>query len=244
MEVASPVLAAAQPARAEVISSVSGRTVRDVGVFNDTHPALAVPVSSIEDVARELRAAGEAGRRVTVVGSLRNIGTTMAAITLARSLAKETKVVLVDLALGAPNLSVISSEPDAPGIADVVRGTASFGQIITRDKLSSVHLVAAGRTSEDAAAILASQRLATVIEALARTYGHVVIDAGAVPEIAVERFARLGPKAVLVAGEVEEPATVAARDRLLEAGFSDITVLVGRSHEPKADRPRAEPAVA
>ncbi len=220
--------------RGEVISSVSGRTLRDVGVFNDTSPALAVPVSSIEAVARSLRRAGEAGRRVTVVGALRNIGTTMAAITLARSLAKDSKVVLVDLALGAPNLSAISSEPDAPGIADVVRGTASVGQIITRDRLSSVHLIAAGRGAEDAAAILASQRLATTIEALARTYAHVVIDAGAVPEIAAERFAHLTARAVLVAGDVEDPATHMARDRLLGAGFSDVTVLIGAPRGPQS----------
>jgi succinoglycan biosynthesis transport protein ExoP len=143
-------------------------------------------------------------------------------------------VVLVDLTLGTPEVSVISSEPAAPGIADVVRGTASFGQIITRDKLSSLHLVGAGRTADDAAAILASQRLATTIEALARTYDHVVLDAGAVPEIMADRFARLAPKAVLVAAGPDHAATKAARERLMGAGFADITVLVPPQNGPQA----------
>ena len=51
---------------------------------------------------------------------------------------------LVDLAFGAPNLSTIASDPAAPGIAELVRGAASFGQIITRDRHSRVHLIMAG----------------------------------------------------------------------------------------------------
>ena len=123
---------------------------------------------------------------------MRNVGTTFAAITLARALAKDGNVVLVDLAFGAPNLSVISTDPNAPGIAELVRGTASFGDIITRDQYSRVHLVATGNVGNDAAALAASPMLATVIEALVRSYDHVVIDAGAASEVAVERFAPLG----------------------------------------------------
>ena len=78
-----------------------------------------------------------------MVGAVRNVGTTLTAIALARTLAREGRVVLIDLALGAPNLAVISNDPSAPGIADLVRGAASFSQIITRDRFSRVHLVAA-----------------------------------------------------------------------------------------------------
>jgi uncharacterized protein involved in exopolysaccharide biosynthesis/Mrp family chromosome partitioning ATPase len=189
--------------------------------------AMALPVSSVEQIARNLRQAGDAGRRVTVVGSLRNVGTTYAAITLARVLAKDGNVVLVDLAFGAPNLSVISTDPKAPGIAELVRGTASFGDIITRDQNSAVHLVATGNVGNDAAALAASPMLATVIEALVRSYDHVVIDVGSAADIAVERFAALAPRAVLVAADPANPATRAARERLMLAGFADVTLLAG-----------------
>ena len=49
---------------------------------------------------------------------------------------RTANVVLVDLAFGAPNLSVISTDPNAPGIAELMRGQASFGDIITRDQYS------------------------------------------------------------------------------------------------------------
>ncbi|MEP7030520.1 MAG: exopolysaccharide transport family protein, partial [Pseudolabrys sp.] len=106
--------------------------------------AMPLGVNTLDQIARSLRQAGDAGRRVTVVGTARNAGTTYAAISLARALASEANVVLVDFAFGAPNLSVISTDPNAPGIAELVRGTASFGDIITRDQYSNVHLVATG----------------------------------------------------------------------------------------------------
>ena len=96
----------------------------------------------VGNLAQALRRIGEAGRRITVVGAARNVGTTYTALGLSRALAPQgARVVLVDLALESPNFSIISTDPDAPGIAELVRGNASFGNIITRDKFSRVHLV-------------------------------------------------------------------------------------------------------
>ena len=158
---------------------------------------------------------------------MRNVGTTYAAIMLARALAQDANVVLVDLAFGAPNLSVISTDPNASGIAELVRGAASFGDIITRDQYSNVHLVAAGNVGNDAATLAASPMLATVIEALVRSYDHVVLDVGSAADVAVERFAPLAARAVLVAADPAHPATRVARERLMLAGFADVTLLAG-----------------
>jgi Mrp family chromosome partitioning ATPase len=192
-----------------------------------THPALGVPLRAIDEVARSLRAAGDGGRRLAVFGVSRNVGTTLSAVTLARALARDAKVVLIDLAVGAPNIAAISADPNAPGVAEVVRGMASFGDVITRDKLSRVHLVGAGRVGSDGPAIVASQRLAMMVEALARSYDHVIIDSGATFEAPVERLYRLAPRAILVATDELSPATRAARDRLAAAGYGEIAVLDG-----------------
>jgi uncharacterized protein involved in exopolysaccharide biosynthesis/Mrp family chromosome partitioning ATPase len=192
------------------------------------HPAMPpMAASSVDQIAAHLRQVGDAGRRVTVVGTSRNVGTTFTAITLARTLAKTSNVVLVDLAFGAPNLSVISTDPNAPGIAELVRGTASFGDIITRDQYSRVHLIATGNVGSDGTALAASPMLATVIEGLVRSYDHVVIDAGAASDIAVERFAPLAAQAVLVTGDPGNPVTRAACDRMMMAGFGEVAVLAG-----------------
>ncbi|HZD91340.1 MAG TPA: exopolysaccharide transport family protein, partial [Pseudolabrys sp.] len=117
-------------------------------------PSAPIHASSIEEIAGAAKIAARLGSedagRIAVVGAARNVGTTYAAITLARALAEDGSVVLVDLAFGAPNLSVISSDPEAPGIADLVHGSAaSFGDIITRDQYSNVHLVATGDPAGD-----------------------------------------------------------------------------------------------
>jgi uncharacterized protein involved in exopolysaccharide biosynthesis/Mrp family chromosome partitioning ATPase len=189
--------------------------------------AAPVAVSSIEQIAAGLMQAGEAGRSVAVMGSMRDVGTTYAAITLARLLAEHGSVVLVDCAFGAPNLAVISTEPDSPGVADLVRGTASFGDIITRDQYSSVHLVAAGEVGNDAPALAASPMLQTVIEALAQSYDHVVIDAGSAADVAVEYFAPLAGRAVLVSADPADPATQSAHGRMMMSGFAHVAVLAG-----------------
>lgn len=183
--------------------------------------------ATVEQMTGVLRNAGDGGRRAIVVGTMRNVGTTYTAISLARALGKEAKVVLVDLDLNSPNLSVISSDPDAPGIADLARGTASFGDIITGDQHSPVHLVAAGDVGGDADWLAASPILAVTMEALVRAYDHVIIDVGPASEAVVERFALLASRAILVASDASNGATRAERERLLAAGFADVTVLIG-----------------
>ncbi len=190
-------------------------------------PMPPLPVSTIEQITQSLRHAGEAGRRVTIAGTARNAGTTYAAITLARSLAEGASVVLVDFAFGAPNLSVISTDPNAPGVAELVRGQANFGDIISRDQYSQVHIVATGNVGNDAAALAASPYLATIVEALAQSYNYVVVDAGSVADAPVEYFARLAQRSVLVTADPADVQTRSARERMAMAGFGDVVLLAG-----------------
>ncbi|MGA2568546.1 MAG: exopolysaccharide transport family protein [Pseudolabrys sp.] len=184
-------------------------------------------VSTVEQIAQSMLQAGDDGRRVIVVGTMRNVGTTHVAIGLARTLAQDANVVLVDMAFGSPNLAIISDDPNAAGIAELVRGNATFGDIITRDQYSPVHLVATGNVGNEARVLAASPMLATMVEALVRSYDHVVIDVGSAADIAVERFAPLAARAVLVAIDPANPATKTARERLMMAGIADVTMMAG-----------------
>lgn len=190
-------------------------------------PVPPLPVSTIDQIAQNLRLSGEAGRRVTVAGTARNAGTTYAAITLARALGEAGSVVLVDFAFGAPNLSVISTDPHTPGVAELVRGEANFGDIISRDQYSQVHVVATGHVGNDAAALAASPYLPTIVEALAQSYNFVVVDAGSVADAPVEYFARLAQRSVLVTADPADVQTRAARERMAMAGFGDVVLLAG-----------------
>jgi Mrp family chromosome partitioning ATPase len=193
----------------------------------------------LADLAAELRRGDR--RRILVAAADREVGSTMTALALARVLAQEARVVVVDLALAAPKLAAASVDPGGPGLADLVRGTASFGQIITRDRGSRVHLVAAGRIRDEASAILASERLRMGIEALTQAYDYVVIDAGPVPDMQVAPMAELASSAVLVATIALPEEIAAAKSRLVAGGVSDVTVL---TDPPLRSGSEAQPAAA
>jgi uncharacterized protein involved in exopolysaccharide biosynthesis/Mrp family chromosome partitioning ATPase len=204
-------------------------------VLDSPRAGAGVPIEAVEGLALALGTAGDSGRRIVVVGARRNMGTTLAAISLARALARQGRAILVDLALESPNLSAIAVDANAPGLSDLVQGSASFGQIITRDKHSRVHLITVGKASAAGHAILSSQRLAITLEALARSYDYVVLDGGALPAISPEQFAKLAPRAVLVADDIDGPRTESARDRLLSAGFPNVSVLASAPQGPESD---------
>lgn len=256
-------VAAATPSSAEVAADRSRDLAAVVRAIENARAQGGVPAESIEGLARELGAAGEGARRIAVIGAVRHVGTTSTAIALARSLAQQARVVLIDLALDAPHLSRIACEPDAPGLAELVEGSASFGQIITRDRYSRVHLIMAGKGSHegasekplDAAGIVTSQRLSITIEALGRSYDHVVIDAGTATAEAphqgvhgrlfdglCERFANLAPRVVLVAPALDNPQTALVRERLLAAGFANVSVVVNAPHGPDVEVAGAQAA--
>ena len=185
------------------------------------------PTPTIDEVAAALRQAGDDGRRVAVIGSARNVGTTMSSIALARSLAQTARVVLIDLAFGAPNIAVFSEHTSAPGIADLVRGTASFGDIITRDRCSRLHLVGAGQVGVGAEEPINAQMLSAALGALAQSYDHLVIDAGVQSEAALAPIAAIAPQAVLVGGDAAPDVLQGLADHLRSVGFVAVTVLTG-----------------
>jgi Mrp family chromosome partitioning ATPase len=193
-------------------------------------------------IAASLRDAGEGGRRVAVMGSGHEVGTTLTAIALARSLARDARVVLVDLAFSAPNIDVISVEPAAPGIADLVRGTASFGDIITRDRLSRAHLVAAGSVRGDVEAMLCSQMLISAVDALSQSFDHLVLDVGAQSDITPDLLAPLASRVVLVAGVASENTTGLLGQLLTAAGFEAVVVFNGQP--PGLDHAAVQTAAA
>ena len=117
------------------------------------------PLGEIEQLARDLCAAGRAAHKVTILGTAAGEGITLTALTLARLMARDAKVVVVDLAAFSPTIAAVSVDANAPGLAELMQGEASFTQVITRDKLSRVHLVGAGRPGFDRA-VLQSPRLA------------------------------------------------------------------------------------
>jgi uncharacterized protein involved in exopolysaccharide biosynthesis len=243
VEVAAPAPAAAAPRSPRARTRATDRLPAAPNLPEpDKAAAPQAAAPTIDGIVAALRQAGDAGRQVAVIGSGREVGTTMTAIALGRALARHVRVVLLDLSLNSPNIDVISDEPNAPGIADLVRGTASFGDIITKDRFTRLHLVAAGQVGDDAAGLLNSQMLSAAVGALAQSYDHLVIDAGAQSEVPLAPIVALAGRAILVGGEAPAQALAGLADQLRAAGFADVTVLTGPP--PRLDHAVAQSSAA
>jgi LmbE family N-acetylglucosaminyl deacetylase/Mrp family chromosome partitioning ATPase len=194
---------------------------------------------SIANIADQLHDRGGINGRTIVSGAVPRCGTTLTALALARVLARESRVVLVELPQATPKLASLTLDDSAFGVAELVRGTASFNQVISRDRASALHIITAGRVGPDSRSLLAADRLRLLLEALARSYDQVVIDAGAVSGPGSEGWVRLADRVVLL-GVASAEATRAANNALITAGFKDIMVLnTAGSHRgsPKARKP-------
>jgi len=194
--------------------------------------APAAVISGIDDLAQRLRAAGEAGRKVTVLGTGDTESVTATALALARRLAGDAKVVLIDLSESSRQLRAASIDPSAPGLAELMLGDASFGQIITRDRNSALQLVSAGRPGFDRA-LLQSPRLMLALDALNRVYDHILLDAGTASDLPAELLTARAQAAVVPAPTMPADARAKMAEQLVAVGFSGVTMLSPPS--PPAD---------
>ncbi len=211
---------AATPARTEetVLSPPTAPVLRE------SHPDLAAPVTEIDQLAEQLLGAGEAARKIVVLGSGQGESITLTALSLARLLARSAKVVVVDMSGSSPAFAAVSADPMAPGLAELMLGEASFAQVITRDRLSRAHLVTAGRRGADRS-LLQSPRLTLALDALLRVYDHVLLDAGTASDLPAELLTANARAVVVPDPSMTPEARKLMSDQLKDVGFSAVTML-------------------
>lgn len=194
--------------------------------------------AEIGQLAESLMAAGAGAKKVTVLGTASGDAITLSTLTLARHLARDARVVVVDLAASSPAIAAVSVDPMAPGLAELMQGQASFAQIITRDKLSRLHLVMAGRPGFDRS-LLQSPRVTLAIDALLRAYDHVIVDAGSAEDLPAELLTANARAIVVPDASMEADARTLMCEQLKAVGFSEVTML-SRPVQPSdaAEAPR------
>ena len=196
----------------------------DAPYVDEPGASIAAGIGEIEQLADDLAAAGAAARKVTVLGKASSESITLTVLTLARLMVRQAKIVVVDLSAASPTITAASADPAAPGLAELMQGEASFGQIITRDRLSRVHLVSAGRPGFDRAQ-LQSPRLTLAIDALLRVYDHVLLDAGTASDLPAELLTSQARAVVVPEASMPVDARELMCDQLKAVGFSEVTML-------------------
>jgi polysaccharide biosynthesis transport protein len=230
------------PARAPAAAPIA--TAESAPAFSETRTEIqseprvdiAPELTEIEHLADDLHGAGEAARKVTILGTASSESITLTALTLARLIARNARVVVVDLAASSPAISAVSVDPAAPGLAELMLGEASFSQVITKDRLSRVHLVSAGRPGFDRA-LLQSPRLTLAIDALLRVYDHVLLDAGTASDLPAELLTAQARAVVVPDASMPSDARTLMCDQLRAVGFSDVTMLSKASQPSDAVEP-------
>jgi polysaccharide biosynthesis transport protein len=212
----------------------SERAVESVAV--PLAPEIESEFSEVEQLVDRLRAAGVAARKVTVLGTASSESITLTALTIARLIAPDARVVVVDLAAASPTISAVSVDPDAPGLAELMQGEASFTQVITKDRLSRAHLVSSGRPGSDRT-VLQSPRLGLAIEALLKVYDHVLLDAGSASDLPAELLTTQARAVVVPDASMAAEARKRMCDQLKAVGFSDVTMLSKPVLPPDAVEP-------
>ncbi len=196
----------------------------------DPAPA-AADLADVVHLADELRAAGKAAHKITIMGTGQNESIMLAALALARLLTDGAQVVLVDLSPSSAALTATSVDPAAAGLADLMLGEASFGQVITRDRLSPLHLVGAGRSDADRS-LLQSPRLAIALDALLRVYDHVLLVAGTATDLPAKILTEQARAIVVPDPSMNADARMRMSSQLKAIGFTTVTMLDPASIRP------------
>jgi polysaccharide biosynthesis transport protein len=198
-------------------------------------PEIESDVTEVEQLASRLLAAGSAARKVTILGTASSQSITLTALTIARQMSRSAKVVVVDLA-ASPVISTASADPNAPGLSELMKGDASFTEVITKDRLSRAHLVSSGRPGSDRA-LLQSPRLTLAVDALSRVYDHVLLDAGSASDLPAELLTSQARAVVVPDGSMAADARGVMCDQLEAVGFSHVTLLSGPVPPPDVVEP-------
>lgn len=192
--------------------------------LRDTHPQMPAGIIEIERLVAMLRQGGDASRKVTVIGAHQDESVTLVALTLARLLSRSSKVVLVDLAMASPTLAAVSTDPASPGLTELMQGSASFSEIITKDRLSGVHIVGAGRETSQRQ-LLQLPRINLAIDALSRAYDFVVLDAGTATDLPASVIAAQAHAVIIPDPAITASARDVMKGQLLASGFIGVTIL-------------------
>jgi Mrp family chromosome partitioning ATPase len=201
--------------------------------------ALGSAVDETEGLVARIVAAGATAyaRRILVTHMEDHVDCASSALQLARALGLHGRAILVGVGAGDRAQALNDPRP-APGLSDLLDGTASFSEVIHRDAGSRLHILPSGKGLAPAGA-----DLDLVLDALSQTYDFVVLSATLDPGQPARALAlALAPEADYVmlacSGQSGDPEMSSLQADLLAAGAGEV-VAVRAGLRPQAERAAA-----
>jgi len=162
-----------------LIPSLGRRALRGVPVA--AYPAHK-PMSPFAEQIRGLRAGlwlgRERPRTVAVAASRPAEGKTTVTLALGRSAALSgERVVAIDCDIRHPSFARLIGGEAAPGLAEVLRGSARLGDVLRKDHLTDLFYVPAGEGGPETLALFMSEAMGRVLQDLRQQFDLVLMDA-------------------------------------------------------------------
>jgi polysaccharide biosynthesis transport protein len=185
------------------------------------------PQSQMAESYRALRTSlllsnlGAPPRMIMITSALPQEGKTTTSINCAVVLAqKNVRVLLIDADLRRPSIHKIFGMGPRSGLSNVLTGSATLEETITRSSvLPNLSVLAAGTPPPNPAELLASSNMRDMLEQLRGQYDHIVVDTP--PALSVTDAVVLSPRAdaivlVIRSGHTTKQALRRSRDILAQ----------------------------
>ena len=175
------------------------------------HQGAPVPqVLVAEDVVARLKGATSPHHAlISLLPAVRSISPNakseaLSALALARPLAADSRVLLVNLDAETFDIDALADSDDAPGISELLAGEASYAEVIHRDPQSRLHVIGYGH-----GALAARGDLDDVLDVLGESYDHVLLFCRLKGEgLKAADLAPLADYVVLSEADHLDPATI------------------------------------
>jgi len=159
-------------------------TTDDANSFNKRRISLLQPDSFVAEQFRTLRARLDAlaaerpVRTIGVTSAMPDEGKTTAALNLAlvSSMSLARRVLLVDCDMRRPKLHIALGLRPECGLAEVLTGEGSPERAILKVEGTDLHVLPVRTTPPNPSELLASERMRTLVEELARGWDQVIFD--------------------------------------------------------------------
>ena len=156
----------------------------DANAFNKRRISLLQPDSFVAEQFRTLRARLDAlaaerpVRTIAVTSAMPDEGKTTAALNLAlvSSMNLDRRVLLVDCDLRRPKLHVALGLRPECGLAEVLSGDATLERAVVAVEGTSLRVLPVRATPSNPSELLASDRMRSLVEEVARSYDQVIFD--------------------------------------------------------------------
>jgi polysaccharide biosynthesis transport protein len=161
---------------------------------------------------------------IQVTSSVPGEGKTVFAVSLATLLAQTHRTLLLDLDLRHPSVQREIEIPQETALVGYITGELSYNELVHRDALSGLDVIAVRRPQHNPPTLLTSQRLRDLVDRLRDDYDYVVVDGTPVLGVSDGKLTSELVDAVLLVAQWEKTTFNMVHDSLKE--LVDLRVMV------------------